>query len=136
MPTDTSLNIQIDQNPELGPLEFPSIWVPDSTEEEEGGKALPYMGFPGGKTKTIVVDVTDILNPQDPRFRIRTSAQIYWDHAELVSQTEPASFIQQPLTVRDAEVTFHGFSARLREEEKYPRPMIIKRSASRPGGHH
>ena len=120
MPTDTSLNIQIDQNPELGPLEFPSIWVPDSTEEGGWRKALPYMGFPGGKTKTIVVDVTDILNPQDPRFRIRTSAQIYWDHAELVSQTEPASFIEQPLTVRDAEVTFHGFSARLREEEKTP----------------
>ncbi len=31
LPTDTSLNIQIDQNPELGPIEFPSVWVPDAS---------------------------------------------------------------------------------------------------------
>ena len=120
MPTDTSLNIQIDQNPELGPLEFPSVWVPDSNARGQWQQVIPYMGFPGGKTKTIVVDVTDVLNPDDPRFRIRTSAQIYWDHAELVVQTEPAPFIEQPLELRDAEVTFHGFSKRVREHETHP----------------
>ena len=78
------------------------------------------MGFPGGKTKTIVVEVTDILNLQDPRFRVRTSAQIYWDHAELVVQEQPAPFREQVLGLRSAEVTFHGFSQRLREHETHP----------------
>ena len=52
LPTDTSLNIQIDQNPSLGPLEFPSVWVPDSTSDSGWKKAIEYMGFPGGKTKS------------------------------------------------------------------------------------
>ena len=40
-------------------LGLPSIWVAD-----EGGQwreAIPYIGFPGGKTKTIAVDVSDAL---------------------------------------------------------------------------
>jgi hypothetical protein len=134
LPTDTSLNIQIDQNPELGPIEFPSVWVPDSSAADGRAsstdgrassadgwrKAIPYMGFPGGKTKTIVVDVTEILNRDDPRFRIRTSAQIYWDHAEAVVQTEPAPFREQSLMLRDAEVTRHGFSERVRGDLTHP----------------
>ncbi len=73
LPTDTSLNIQIDQNPELPPIEFPSVWVPAADEPDGWRKAIPFMGFPGGKTKTIVVDVTDVIDPDDPRLRIRTS---------------------------------------------------------------
>ena len=132
MPTDTSLNIQIDQNPDLGPLEFPSVWVPDSQVEGGWKKALPYMGFPGGKTKTIVVEVTDILNPQDPRFRVRTSAQIYWDHAELVVQEQPAPFREQVLGLRSAEVTFHGFSQRVREHETHPETYDYQNSSIDP----
>ncbi len=45
-------------------------------------------GFPGGKTKTIVVDVTEFAQAEDLRFRIRTSAQIYWDAASLVLDDE------------------------------------------------
>ncbi len=120
MPTDTSLNIQIDQNPQLGPLEFPSIWVPDNQAVDGWREAMPYMGFPGGKTKTIVVDVSDLVNWEDPRFRIRTSAQIYWDHAEFVVQEKPARFVEQSLRLRSAEVGFHGFSKRLREDETRP----------------
>ena len=115
LPTDTSLNIQIDQNPSLGPLEFPSVWVPDSTSDSGWKKAIEYMGFPGGKTKTIVVDVTDIVNSEDPRFRIRTSAQIYWDCAEVAVQEQPAEFRVENVDLLQAEVAFHGFSERLRD---------------------
>ncbi|MCA9140516.1 MAG: VCBS repeat-containing protein, partial [Planctomycetales bacterium] len=52
LPTDTSLNIQIDQNPDLPAIEFPSVWVPDASTESGWRNAIPFMGFPGGKTKT------------------------------------------------------------------------------------
>lgn len=120
LPTDTSLNIQIDQNPELGPIEFPSVWVPDASQTEGWRKAIPYMGFPGGKTKTIVVDVTEVTNWKDPRFRIRTSAQIYWDRAQIAVQSEPAAFVEQPLSLLEAELTFHGYSDRIRDDETHP----------------
>ena len=120
LPTDTSLNIQIDQNPTLGPLEFPSVWVPDSDSESGWKKAIEYMGFPGGKTKTIVVDVTDVTNQEDPRFRIRTSAQIYWDCAEVAVQQMPAEFRVESVDLLNADVAFHGFSERLRDDSSRP----------------
>ena len=120
LPTDTSLNIQIDQNPLLGPLEFPSVWVPDSTADSGWKQAIEYMGFPGGKTKTIVVDVSGIVNREDPRFRIRTSAQIYWDCVEVVIQDEPAEFRVEKVDLLNAEVAFHGYSERLRDDVSQP----------------
>ena len=128
LPTDTSLNIQIDQNPELGPLEFPSVWVPDAESESGWKQAIEYMGFPGGKTKTIVVDVTDVLNQEDPRFRIRTSAQIYWDCAEVAVQEVPAEFRVESVELLNAEVAFHGFSQRLRDNTSRPETYDYQQS--------
>ena len=120
LPTDTSLNIQIAQNPSLNPIEFPSVWVPDAKSDSGWRQAIEYMGFPGGKTKTIVVDVTDVMNRKDPRFRIRTSAQIYWDCAEIAVQKEPAEYRVEEVSLLKAEVAFHGFSERQREERSHP----------------
>ncbi len=120
LPTDTSLNIQIDQNPELPSIEFPSVWVPDSAESGGWRKAIPFMGFPGGKTKTIVVDVTDILNSDDPRLRVRTSAQLYWDAAQLVVQSETPKVTTHLLELDSAEVHYHGFSKRVESGTNSP----------------
>lgn len=132
MPTDTSLNIQIDQNPDLGPVEFPSVWVPDASESEGWRQAIPFMGFPGGKTKTIVVDVTDVINWSDPRFRVRTSAQIYWDRAAIALQSKPAPFHQHSLSLLDAEVARHGFSARIRDDLTHPEVYDYQQSSLTP----
>ncbi|OYP35508.1 CRTAC1 family protein [Rhodopirellula sp. MGV] len=120
LPTDTSLNIQIDQNPELPSIEFPSVWVPQEVDSEDWKQVIPFMGFPGGKTKTIVVDVTEHLLRDDPRVRIRTSAQIYWDSASLAIASQDADIKQQVLPLNNAMVTFHGFSARSKADETRP----------------
>lgn len=120
MPTDASLNIQIDQNPDLPRIEFPSVWVPDAKSDSGWKNAIAFMGFPGGKTKTIVVDVTEVMNQDDPRFRIRTSAQIYWDSAEVVVQTEPTEIRQQVCDLVSAKVDFHGFSTRIKDGPRQP----------------
>jgi len=132
LPTDTSLNIQIDQNPALGPLEFPSVWVPDAESKSGWKKAIDYMGFPGGKTKTIVVDVTDVMNQEDPRFRIRTSAQIYWDCVEVAVQEMPAEFRVESVDLLNAEVAFHGFSERLRDDSLRPETYDYQQAVETP----
>jgi hypothetical protein len=129
LPTDTSLNIQIDQNPELGPIQFPSVWVPDASESEGWRTAIPSIGFPGGKTKTIVVDVTDVVIPGDPRLRVRTSAQIYWDRAQIAVQSAPAEFLARDVQLLSAEVAFHGFSERLQEHPTKPEIYDYQRSS-------
>jgi len=130
LPTDTSLNIQIDQNDEMPAVEYPSVWVPgpagDSEEEAESAadaawqKVIPFMGFPGGKTKTIVVDVTDVLNRDDPRLRIRTSAQIYWDAAELAVADPDVDSIRHELELKSAVVSEHGYSRRIKSSPDGP----------------
>ncbi|WP_438811172.1 FG-GAP-like repeat-containing protein [Rhodopirellula halodulae] len=118
LPTDTSLNIQIDQNPKLNAPEPPSLWIPDPESVDGWKLASPYIGFPGGKNKTIVVDITPWVNKQDPRVRIRTTNQIYWDSAIVSVRTDQdiAKLESQvrsiPLELQSAEVAWHGFSKR------------------------
>ena len=118
LPTDTSLNIQIDQNPELSSPEPPSLWVPDEASDSGWKMASPFIGFPGGKNKTIVVDITEWVNREDPRVRIRTTNQIYWDSAAVSVRTDEEierlrSLVEvQPLNLQSAEVAWHGFSKR------------------------
>lgn len=120
LPTDTSLNIQIDQNPDLGPIEFPSVWVPDATEPRGWRKAIGYMGFPGGKTKTIVVDVSAAILDDDPRLRVHTSAQIYWDAAELVVQRSVPQVSVHELDLTSATLDYRGFSRKSRPTMQSP----------------
>ncbi len=117
-PTDTSLNIQIDQNPELSGVEPPSVWIPDSTGN--WFQSIEAMGFPGGKTKTIVVELTGKINAEDPRVRIRTTAQIYWDAAQLVVNPPQVDSVTQTLQMISAEVSYRGFSALLPRNSTQP----------------
>ena len=111
MPTDTSLNIQLDQNPELGPLEYPSLWVRD--DDGSWRMAEASIGFPGGKTKTMVVDVTRWTAAGHREFRIRTNAQICWDAASMSVGEAESNVRTIPLPLVSAEVRPHGFSRRI-----------------------
>lgn len=107
-PTDTSLNIQFAQNPELPSPQFPSLWVPG--DDGTWVCARESVGFPGGKTKTIVIDVTEDLRRDDPRIRLRTSAHICWDAAAVAIDPPPAELRIAPAALLSAEVAWHGFS--------------------------
>ena len=117
LPTDTSLNIQIDQNPELPSIVYPQLLVPDPTSPDGWRVVIDSIGFPGGKTKTMVVDVTDVLDPTEPRCRIRTTAQIYWDAAALVSGDASDRVIETPLTMLTASLGEHGYSRPIRRPD-------------------
>ena len=68
--SDASANMASARNPET-PFVPPILQVPDGN----GGwrDAGPPVGFPAGKTKTMVVDVTQILDKHDPRIRIAST---------------------------------------------------------------
>ena len=80
-PTDTSLNIAIDQNDDL---EMPiplSIWTPGG--DGVFRQSIPFTGFPGGKPKTIVIPLANAFFSDDHRIRLVHSSQIYWDRIRL-----------------------------------------------------
>ncbi|MEO1979050.1 MAG: hypothetical protein ABGZ24_00860 [Fuerstiella sp.] len=109
-PTDTSLNLGIEQNPAVDGPVGPLIEVPDG---HGGWKVVrPFVGFPSGKTKAMVIDVSDIFSDSDYRFRIRSSMELYWDHAFFTVDEENADTVTQPCPMVATDLHFRGFSRR------------------------
>src|SRR5262249_14952276 len=67
--TDASVNVAAARNPDV---EFvpPMLAVPDG---KGGWRECGPIGFPAGKLKTMVVDVGELLNRDDPRLRLSST---------------------------------------------------------------
>lgn len=112
-PTDTSVNVAIAQNPALSPPRPPSIWVPDPAAQDGWKQVVPHMGFPGGKTKTIVVEVpVDQFVDDDYRVRIVSSMELYWDFIQLAVDAPAGTFEKTTAHLVAADLHDRGFSAR------------------------
>ncbi|MBW3539471.1 MAG: CRTAC1 family protein [Planctomycetes bacterium] len=107
-PTDSSLNIAIAQNPALDPPQPPSLWVPDETGQWQ--KVMPFIGFPGGKTKTIAIDLSKAFLTDDYRLRIVTSMEICWDNAFFTVDEQPAEYRLIEIAPSAADLHYRGFS--------------------------
>ncbi|MBL8862271.1 MAG: CRTAC1 family protein [Planctomycetes bacterium] len=88
----------------------PLFQVPDGA----GGwrDATPPIGFPAGKTKTMVVDVTPFLDRRDPRLRVVTTLRLYWDRIALFAGAD-APISTREIAVGHVESWRRGFSAPL-----------------------
>ncbi len=107
-PTDTSLNIAISQRPDLEATQPPSVWVPDSKGEWQ--QVRPFMGFPGGKTKTIVVDLSGLFPTNDFRVRISTTMELFWDHIFFTTDEAAVDVVQSEMPLLGASLRYRGFS--------------------------
>ena len=94
---DTSINVSLSQRRDLAPF-GPVLEVPDGS----GGwkTAIAPMGYPAGKTKTMPVDLSDVLDRSDPRVRIRTNLAIYWDRIVYTVDDAPAPVRLTPAAAR------------------------------------
>jgi hypothetical protein len=117
-PTDTSLNIAFAQDPETDGPRMPSVWVPD--ESGTWRETIAFMGFPGGKTKTIAIDLSQAFLTRDYRVRIQTTAEIYWDEAFFTADDPEVEVRQIPLRLTAADLAYRGFSRRLPVAENAP----------------
>ncbi|MCP4510917.1 MAG: hypothetical protein GY826_31485, partial [Fuerstiella sp.] len=109
-PTDTSLNLGIEQNPGVDGPVGPSVEVPDG---RGGWKVVrPFVGFPSGKTKAMVIDISDIFSDSDYRFRVRSSMELYWDQAFFTVDEENADTVTRPCPLLASDLHFRGFSRR------------------------
>jgi hypothetical protein len=87
--TNASINISLDQDPRY---DFIPPYLEVQRADEQWEKLPIEVGFPGGKTKSIPVDVTGVFPDGRARIRITTSLRIYWDRALLQverSEAEP-----------------------------------------------
>jgi Tfp pilus assembly protein PilF len=107
-PTDATVNIAIGQNHIEQPQGL-SIETPDAH-----GKwivAKTNLGFPAGKMKTVVLDLSGVFRPGAPRkLRLRTNLEVYWDQLAWAA-AKPDRNRTQHLALDTAELRYRGFSA-------------------------
>ena len=135
-PTDSSINVALGQGHHAPPQGL-SLEVPD----EKGGwrVAKPGLGFPEGKIKTVVLDISHIwdtgigyraagsdkdfeknsgvtkssdkrVSRYPRRLRLRTNLEIYWDSIAWAKGTPNSPIKKQMLPMQTAELRYRGYS--------------------------
>lgn len=105
-PGSTSLSVQHSQNPDMPKPRPPALLTVDA--QGAWREAIPFMGFPGGKTKTIAVDVSNCFAGNDHRLRIISTMEIFWDTAFFTVDDAPVEYRQTELTMSRAELVDRG----------------------------
>lgn len=115
-PTDASINVALGQQSAMTPAS-PSLEVRDANGSWH--TAVPNIGFPSGKDKTIVVDLAGKFPTADHHVRIRTNMQIYWDQAFIGAVAAASPVRVTTLSPMSADLHFRGFSRMYRKGGRY-----------------
>jgi hypothetical protein len=67
----------------------------------------PDIGFPAGKNKTMLIDLTQVGDAR--RVRLRTNLEVYWDWLAVTAPVEAATRTSR-LALSSAELRYRGFS--------------------------
>jgi Tfp pilus assembly protein PilF len=120
--TESSLNVAITQGNRWHAKGM-SIEVPDG----QGGwiAAQSDLGFPAGRKKTVLFNLTNVFRPGTPRrVRIRTNLEIYWDCIEWAAGYPGAQVKTQTLDVQAADLHYRGYSTIDTPDPGAPAPEV------------
>lgn len=118
-PTDSSINLSLSQGT-IAPPRGLRIEVSDG----EGGwiRLHDDYGFPAGKLKSILIDLTGVFpDPADRRIRMNTTSEIYWDSMEWAEGLPEDRFTEHTLEPETRELRFRGYSEWYRLDEVSPK---------------
>jgi tetratricopeptide (TPR) repeat protein len=109
-PTDSSINVAIGQGRLVTPRGL------SLEAQDEHGRWIvvsPDLGFPAGKNKTILIDLTAVARAglaHATRIRLRTNLEIYWDWIAVAEDAGRSSMEARRLAPSSADLRFRGFS--------------------------
>jgi Tfp pilus assembly protein PilF len=106
--TESSVNVAITQGSRWRAHGL-SLEVPDG----HGGwvTAQDNLGFPAGRKKTILFNLTDVFRPGTPRrVRIRTNLEIYWDAIHWAQGAPGTQLKTVTLNPSVADLHYRGYS--------------------------
>jgi len=127
-PTDTSINLAISQGDHDAPRSL-TLEVPDGT----GGwtVAKSDIGFPAGKSKTMLIDLSDVGGADRPRrVRLRTNMEIYWDRLAWATGRPDTEVHTHVMTPDSARLRYRGFSKVVQTERRKPTVPVYDSIAS------
>ncbi len=106
--TESSVNVAITQGHRWRAHGL-SVEVPDGN----GGwvTAQDNLGFPAGRKKTILFNLTNVFRPGSPRkVRLRTNLEIYWDAIHWAQGAPNVAVKQTTLQPNLADLHYRGYS--------------------------
>jgi len=116
-PTDASINVALSQNKAFQ-VQPPFLQV--INKEGKWETVVKDIGFPAGKDKTLVVNLRGKLpDPSNPKIRIRTNMEIYWDQIFYSNEVVGEEMASISLDVEKADLHYRGFSATYRKGGRY-----------------
>ncbi len=115
-PTDASINVAMSQSDEIKVVR-PVIQVINRKGEWE--TIIENTGFPMGKDKTVIVDLSGKITGADHRIRIRTNMEIYWDQIFFSDCRTNAPVVANILDPVSADLHYRGFSRSFRKGGRY-----------------
>jgi hypothetical protein len=107
-PTDATVNIALGQTSNPPPQGL-RIEVPD--DDGRWVTVRSGLGFPAGKLKTVVLDISNIFQPGGTRkLRLGTNLEVYWDRLAWAQGRPEAPIRTVRLPLANAELRYRGFS--------------------------
>jgi Flp pilus assembly protein TadD len=100
-------NVAASLDPEL-PFPFPVLEVETAPDQFEPVDVV--VGTPAGKTKNMIVDLTDKLPPGSRRLRLTTAFELHWDRIALLEKAADTPLHITRLEPDTADLYWRGFS--------------------------
>jgi tetratricopeptide (TPR) repeat protein len=115
-PTDASINVALSQSDVLK-VKAPIVQVINMKGEWE--TVIENLGFPMGKDKNVIADLSDKFLSPDHRIRILTNMEIYWDQIFFADGISKAPISLTVLNPVSADLHYRGFSRSYRKGGRY-----------------
>jgi thioredoxin-like negative regulator of GroEL len=115
-PTDASINVALSQSDKIKVIP-PMIQVINKYGQWE--TVIDNLGFPMGKDKTVIADLSGKIPTNDHRIRIRTNMEIYWDQIFFSKDIPNASVTSTVMNPVKADLHYRGFSKQFRKGGRY-----------------
>ncbi len=117
-PTDSSVNVALGQGSHPPPTGL-SLHVADRSGQfrlARGG-----LGFPAGKDKTILIDLSGVFPPQGARrLRLQTNLEIFWDRLGWAVGRPDVKLNPRRLEPATADLRYRGFSITAQKDGSTP----------------
>lgn len=115
-PTDASINVALSQSEAL--QVFPPI-IQVINKKGEWETVDRNVGFPMGKDKTVIVNLSGKFLTKDHRVRIQTNMEIYWDYIFFSSERPNTPINTTVLNPISADIHYRGFSKTYKKGGRY-----------------
>ncbi len=107
-PTDSSINVAISQGNHAPPS---GLRVDAQLPDGSWQTVHANLGFPSGKSKTILIDLAPVVSSSGTRrLRLHTNMEIYWDALYTAEKLEDSALQVTHMLPKEADLRYRGFS--------------------------